>query len=61
VYRPIIDPMQPGDVAKVPVGTYKANEMGASVSAYCALKWGKKASTYITSEDKQHIEVLRIV
>jgi hypothetical protein len=58
-YGPLLKPMQPGDVATVPLGGFELKELRAAISAWGVHAWGPKSC--IVASKKDGVEVLRVI
>lgn len=62
-YLPFVKGMKAGDAALVPYGAFGADEDGksslrAAMASWCSATWGNK--TYITHNNEQGVELLRV-
>ena len=59
-YWPYVEPMQAGDVVKIPFGGFDSTVLASNISAACTHAWG--SGTYVTKRDEaaQTISLLRI-
>ena len=59
-FQPLIEGMQPGEVRTIPAGKYGPVDLRASLSGWCAGRWGNGNS--ITSVDHRNnaVEVMRV-
>lgn len=56
--KPVLDSLKPGDVGKVPYGTFNKNTLCNSVSANAIWMWG--SGSVITARHSDGVEVLRV-
>ena len=60
-FKPFVENMKPGDVARVPSNFYTVEEVRGPLASWCSSHWGN--GSYITTVDRKthEIEVLRVL
>lgn len=61
IYEPFIANLKAGELAVVPCGEFKPEEVRASLSAYCTSHWGKGAHTSYIDNKAKEVQVMRIL
>jgi len=58
-YKPFVDDLKPGQVARIPLDKYPPDYLQGNVCAYLSTNWGKRTYTTAVNLDAHCLEVLR--